>query len=272
MSGTAPGKGRFGDLGTRIVSGLVLAVVAAGAIWAGGVLAVALVGVALCLMLWELHRMVSGEDAVLAPALLVMGAAGLAAAVVTATAGLVWGLACLLPGALIARLLADRDGDVLAAGMIYMGGALAALLAFRFAGADGALVILWLVMVIAAADIGAYFAGRSLGGPKLWPAVSPGKTRSGAVGGLMAAGVVGIAVALATGWAPGRALVIGVGVAVASQAGDLLESALKRHYGVKDASTLIPGHGGVMDRLDGVMGGAWFYALWTLVAPGVNGS
>ena len=271
MTHATPGKRRFGDLGTRVISGLVLAAIAVAAIWAGGVWAVALVAVALCLMLWELHRMVTGDGSWRAPVPLVLCVAGVFAAVLAAGAGLVWGLACLLPGAVVAHVLAPKGGDVLAAGLIYTGGALAALLAFRFAP-DGGLVILWLVLVVAAADIGAYFTGRSLGGPKLWPAVSPGKTWSGAAGGLAAAATASLALALAFGWSAGPALLLGIGVAIASQGGDLLESALKRHYGVKDASALIPGHGGVMDRLDGVMGGAWFYAVWSLIGPGVNGA
>ncbi len=266
------GSGRFGDLGTRVASGLALAVIGIAAIWAGEAWAVGLVVIAVCLMFWELWRIVTGEGGGLSVGLVAMGLAGAIATGLTPGLGLTWGLACLLPGALLAYLAAPRGGDVLAAGFVYIGGGMVALLALRFAGAEGASVILWLVLVVAAADVGAYFAGRSLGGPKLWVAVSPGKTWSGAIGGLVAAGVTSGALALALGWAPGRALMLGVGVAIASQCGDLLESALKRHYGVKDASALIPGHGGVMDRLDGVMGAAWFYAAWTLAAPGVNGA
>jgi phosphatidate cytidylyltransferase len=272
MNPTSPRPIRFGDLGTRVASGLVLAAVAFGAIWLGGVFVATLVAVALCVMLWELWRMATGDGTPKAAGLVAMAGAGLAAVAVTALAGQGWGIACLGTGAVLSRVLAPKRGDLLAAGLVYMGVPLCVLLAVRLAGPEGAFVILWLVLVVAAADVGAYFVGRTLGGPKLAPRISPGKTWSGALGGLAAAGTAGLVMAVAMDWNPGRALALGVGVAVASQAGDLLESAVKRHFGVKDASQLIPGHGGVMDRLDALVGGAWFYALWSLVGPGVNGA
>ena len=126
------------------------------------------------------------------------------------------------------------------------------------------------VLVVVAADVGAYFVGRRVGGRKLWPAVSPGKTWSGAFGGLAAAVVVGLVFSwLVVGWHPWRMGSLSLGIAVCSQFGDLLESAVKRRFGVKDASRLIPGHGGVMDRLDGVMGGVWFFAICDALGIGV---
>jgi phosphatidate cytidylyltransferase len=268
----APGSpsGRFADLGTRVASGVVLAAIAFAAVWLGGFAAVALVALALCLMLWELHRMATGEA--LGPALAVMCCAAVLGAAFVVAQGAAWGVACLAAGAALAYLLAPRQKGLLAAGLIYKGVPLITLLAVRLAGPDGAFVILWLVIVVVAADVGAYFVGRAVGGPKLWRAVSPGKTWSGALGGLAAAGTASLVLALAWDWNPTRALALGILVAVASQAGDLLESAVKRHFGVKDASRLIPGHGGVMDRLDALMGGAWAYALWSLAGPGVNGA
>lgn len=263
---------RFADLGIRVASGLVLAAIALVAVWAGGVWAVALVAVALCLMLWELYRMATGDRSWRAAGLVAMVVAAVAGAILTPVQGFGAGMIALFLGAALVYLLAPRGKGLLAAGIVYMGVPLLVLLAVRFTGPEGALVILWLVVVIAAADVGAYFVGRSFGGPKLWRAVSPGKTWSGAVGGLAAAGAASVALALGLGWAPGRALLLGILVAVASQGGDLLESAVKRHFGVKDASRIIPGHGGVMDRLDALMGGAWAYALWSLVAPGVHGA
>jgi phosphatidate cytidylyltransferase len=272
MKPTSPRPGRFGDLGTRVASGLVLAALATVAIWLGGIFVLVLVVAALCLMTWELWRMATGDGTPQATGLVAMVGAGFAAMVMTAVAGPGWGIAWLAAGAVAAYLLAPKHGDLLAAGLLYMGLPLMALLAIRLAGPEGAFVILWLVLVVAAADVGAYFVGRTLGGPKLAPRISPGKTWSGALGGLAAAGTAGLVMAVAMDWNPGRALALGIGVAVASQAGDLLESAVKRHFGVKDASQLIPGHGGVMDRLDALIGGAWFYALWSLVGPGVNGA
>jgi phosphatidate cytidylyltransferase len=152
-----------------------------------------------------------------------------------------------------------------------MGAAMCALIVFRERGTEGALVILWLVLIVVAADVGAYFAGRTIGGPKLWPRVSPGKTWAGALGGLAFAAVTGIVFGLAAGWALWQVALLSIGVGVASQLGDLLESAVKRHFGVKDASRLIPGHGGVMDRLDGVMGGVLFFAVCELLGLGALG-
>lgn len=145
----------------------------------------------------------------------------------------------------------------LLAGWSYMATGAAALYWLRSDDLVGLIDVLFLLVVVWASDIGAYIAGRLVGGPKLAPSISPGKTWSGAVGGTLAAMLVGLAVAR---WAaPGpasHALLVAAGLSVASQLGDLLESACKRHFGVKDSSRLIPGHGGVFDRLDGVLGAA----------------
>jgi phosphatidate cytidylyltransferase len=114
--------------------------------------------------------------------------------------------------------------------------------------------VLWLFAVVWAEDTGAYFAGRLIGGPKLAPRISPNKTWAGAVGGTVAAIIAGSAVVILAGieWKAMHALVAFV-VSVAAQIGDLIESAIKRRFGVKDASALIPGHGGMMDRVDGFL-------------------
>ena len=127
----------------------------------------------------------------------------------------------------------------------------------------GALLILFLFLVVWVTDIAAYFVGRRLGGPKLWRRVSPGKTWSGAIGGFLAALAVGYGVALASGLSTPLGWVVASGLlSVFSQVGDLFESALKRRFGVKDSGRIIPGHGGVMDRIDGLVGAAILgYAL-----------
>jgi phosphatidate cytidylyltransferase len=118
----------------------------------------------------------------------------------------------------------------------------------------GLVAVVWLFAVVWAGDTGAYFAGRAIGGPKLAPAVSPNKTWSGAIGGAVAGVGAGMLVLLAAGFQlrPMHILVAFV-VSAAAQAGDLVESAIKRQFGVKDASRLIPGHGGLMDRVDGLL-------------------
>jgi phosphatidate cytidylyltransferase len=122
----------------------------------------------------------------------------------------------------------------------------------------GLLGLIWMFAVVWATDIAAYFTGRALGGPKLWPAVSPKKTWSGFLGGVFAAAIAGLLVALIGrrlgidhNFGPGATIALSIVASIASQLGDLGESALKRHCDVKDSSHLIPGHGGVMDRLDG---------------------
>lgn len=118
----------------------------------------------------------------------------------------------------------------------------------------GLIAILWLFGLIWASDVAAYFAGKAIGGPKLWPAVSPNKTWSGSIAGTLAGIIAGLAVL----WTAGLMLhpmhiLITLAVVIAAQCGDLLESAVKRHFRVKDSSQLIPGHGGVMDRCDSLV-------------------
>jgi phosphatidate cytidylyltransferase len=130
---------------------------------------------------------------------------------------------------------------------------------------DGLEVFIWLLLVVWSVDIFAYVAGRSIGGPKLWPAVSPKKTWAGLIGGVLAAALVGGALAFADeGRDPVALGVLAAILAVVAQAGDLLESAVKRRFGVKDASGIIPGHGGLLDRVDGLLAAslALAAALW----------
>lgn len=151
-------------------------------------------------------------------------------------------------------------------GIPYIGLATAALIWMRADPAAGRANVLFVVLIVWAGDIGAYLAGRIIGGPKLAPAISPGKTWSGAAGGLCAA----ILVALCHG-ITARAALVAVALSVVAQAGDLLESDLKRMLGVKDSGHLIPGHGGLFDRLDGMLTAAPVAALLAAaVGPGVE--
>lgn len=270
MSDARPRPVRFADLGKRLASGVVLAVIAILNVWAGGAWATGFLSLALALMLWEYHRMVTGSDAVVAPGLAVAVVAGVLALVATEARGIPAGFGCLAGGAVAVAAVGRPRPLWLVGGFVYMTLAMGALLVLRAKEPEGVLLILWLVLVVVAADVGAYFVGRRVGGRKLWPAVSPGKTWSGAFGGLAAAVVVGLVFSwLVVGWHPWRMGSLSLGIAVCSQFGDLLESAVKRRFGVKDASRLIPGHGGVMDRLDGVMGGVWFFAICDALGIGV---
>jgi len=154
----------------------------------------------------------------------------------------------------------------LGGGVLYIGLASVALIWLRGDGAAGRANVLFLVVVVWASDIGAYAAGRLFGGPKLAPAISPGKTWSGAVGGLLAAMLVGEAAGYALGAAAhGRTALVAGLLGLSAQGGDLLESAIKRRFGVKDSGRLIPGHGGLLDRLDGLLTAAPAAAMLALV-------
>jgi len=133
---------------------------------------------------------------------------------------------------------------------------------------QGRWLLLWVLFLVWATDSGAYFAGRLIGGPKLAPKVSPKKTWAGLAGGMVAAALVGWSIRNGEGVAAWHLALISALLAVVAQAGDLAESALKRYFGVKDSSQLIPGHGGVFDRLDGLLAVAPVVAAMTLLWPG----
>ncbi len=155
---------------------------------------------------------------------------------------------------------------VTATGFLYAGAFAAGIILCRSQGYDGAVVVLWLFAAVWGTDILAYFTGRALGGPKLWPRVSPKKTWSGAIGGLAGGVLLGSVLLVIAGvslrW---QHVALAAMFSVLTQLGDLYESSLKRRFGVKDSGTLIPGHGGFMDRLDGfifaVVAAAAFGAL-----------
>jgi phosphatidate cytidylyltransferase len=188
-----------------------------------------------------------------------------------AAAGVLWEWMALVA---TARSLsgAARAGWI-ALGALYAGAMLAAPLVIRADSGLGFVAMVFLFAVVWATDIAAYFAGRLAGGRKLWPAVSPNKTWSGAVAGAVAATVAGLAVAAVAGIGPPAAIaVLGFVLSIAAQFGDLFESALKRSFGVKDASHAIPGHGGLMDRLDGFVAAAAAAAVVGAMRGGVDGA
>ena len=155
------------------------------------------------------------------------------------------------------------------AGIFYAGLPMLALIRMRdtVGGAD---LVLWTMGIVWATDILAYFAGRSIGGPRIWPEVSPNKTWAGLLGGMAGAALFSLLFALVRDWtwSPLLLLALGLGLAVVAQAGDFFESFLKRRAGVKDSGALLPGHGGVMDRLDGLVPVACLVGLWLLFGGG----
>ena len=260
------GRADPGQLRKRIVSALILAPVGLAAVWFGGGLLAALVLLAVAGMAWEWARICCGGR--FGPTGWVMlGAAVASVGVLAAGAG---GIACgiVIAGAVLAGAVAavSRSGPPVwvAGGLLWI--AVGTMAFLWLALSAGRASLLWLLAVVWASDIAAYAAGRTLGGPKLAPRLSPNKTWSGAAGGLLAAGLVGI---LAMRWASVSAsamvrwsLVLGF----AAQVGDLVESTAKRHFGVKDSSGLIPGHGGLLDRLDGLLVAAAAAAALCLAA------
>ncbi|RFP02029.1 phosphatidate cytidylyltransferase [Komagataeibacter xylinus] len=175
-------------------------------------------------------------------------------------------------GALLVMVAAAVLGPALWAGQVAIGCAGLSLLWLRYMSEPGAGVVLFLVACVALSDTGAYMAGRLFGGPKLAPRISPAKTWSGSIGGLCSAVLGGMLIA---GLLPGalsgavwRGAVFGALVAMAAQVGDLAESALKRARGVKDSGAILPGHGGLLDRFDGLLVAAPMAALLSLGAAG----
>ena len=158
-----------------------------------------------------------------------------------------------------------------ATGFGYIAAADVASVVLRLDPAWGFAAVVLIFLVTWLSDIGGYFAGRSIGGPKLWPRVSPKKTWAGAVGGCVAS------LAVAAGFAAvglgriGPLLLLGGALSVASQLGDLFESAVKRRFGVKDSSQIIPGHGGLLDRLDGFLAAVVLAAIFGLLRGGADG-
>lgn len=249
---------RWGDLQTRLASALVMAVVGIGAIWIGGWVFTLLVVLLIGAMIWELAKITSADQPMQAVGLGALALLCLAAIKVLAMPILLVLLA--LPA--VAMLIAPRKDRVAAA--LYALAIMVAgyeLIALRERGIADLLVV---VLIVIASDIGGYFAGRTLGGPKFWPAISPKKTWSGTVAGWIGAGVVA-AIFAALGFVPWSLVVLAPFVAFAGQLGDIMESWFKRRAGVKDSSNLIPGHGGVLDRFDAMIFAGVLLAILTLI-------
>lgn len=244
--------GRFSDLSVRAVSGALIALVCVLVIQAGGVAFTLLVGAIGAAMIWELHRMLATPAR--ADAAMALAGTVLAALILTGNLELSWALVIGAAAALAAWLTPPRR---LLAALWVAAILLACLGIVRLRVMDGAIWMYWFAAVVVAVDVLGYFAGRLIGGPKLWPVLSPKKTWAGTAAGWAGALAVGAGFAGPTGagWA---LLPLSLGVALAAQAGDLFESAVKRGAGVKDASGLLPGHGGAMDRFDGMMGAGLF--------------
>ena len=249
-----------------------MAALAISAAFFGGLPFLVLVAGGALILTWEWSR-ICGYDRFGAHALLLL--AGVWAAIGAAAAdrpglGLaVAAVAALVLFPLATRLSGRRPGH-LAAGVLYIGIPGIALLWLRGQGEQGGGFILWLFAVVWASDVAAYFVGKSVGGPRLAPTISPNKTWSGLVGGVAAGVIAGYTIALLVPEGLDRRLVVVLSavVAIASVLGDLVESAVKRGAGIKDSGTIIPGHGGLFDRVDGLLAAAPAAALSVWAAGG----
>ena len=255
----APRK-RFGsDLKPRIAAAVVLGGVALATAWVGGFIFAVFWWLAAVVVHWEWQRLVGGARLTERVALggLCIALAALFAlhnSILGAVAGLVIGAGA------VSWLAGARAGGWAALGALYAGALVVSVTLLRISPSYGLAAILWIFAVVWGTDIAAYFAGRMIGGPRLWPRVSPGKTWSGAIVGAFAGATLGLMLA---GWTSRVTplLWLGLATAVVSELGDLFESTLKRRFGVKDSSGLIPGHGGLMDRLDAFVAASVFAAV-----------
>jgi phosphatidate cytidylyltransferase len=230
---------------------LVLVPLAIGAAYIGGWLFAVFWGVAAMGVLWEWTSLVARTDQ---RSVLGAGAAALALALALAvTEHLLAAVIVLAMGAMGAAALAHAERRIwVAAGVPYAGALALAPIVLRSDSEDGFLTVLFLFAIVWTTDIGAYFVGRAVGGPKLVPLVSPNKTWAGALGGMGAAVIAAVAVAKAAALTNLFAIaMLAIVLSISAQGGDLFESFLKRRFDARDSSRLIPGHGGLMDRLDG---------------------
>ncbi len=259
-------QGDNGVLKTRIISAIAMAPPALLAAWVGGYAFAALVAVAAGLMCWEWHSMIAREFALSGR----VAAAGCFVAVILTLSAPMAAVALLVLAALGAAATAcpGNNGRSWAGfGLLYIGLPSVALVWLREDPATGSAMIWWLLLMVWATDIGAYAFGRMIGGPLLLPAVSPKKTWAGLVGGMICAALTGLGVASVFELTSlvQVALISALG-AVVAQIGDLFESWVKRRSDVKDSSNIIPGHGGVLDRVDGLLSAALVVAAVTLVS------
>ena len=264
-TGSAPQ--RFGpDLWPRVAAAVAMGTVAVAATWIGGFLFVAFWWLASIVVLWEWQRLVGGERLIVAR--VGAGAVALALAALSALHDSIAGVvaALILGAAAVGWIAGGRQGIWAAAGVLYAGALVASVGLLRVSPSFGMASILWLFAVVWGADIAAYFAGRLIGGPRLWPRVSPGKTWAGAIVGAFAGAALGL---MLGAWTNRLAALfwLGLATAIVSELGDLFESALKRRFGVKDSSGLIPGHGGLMDRLDAFTSASFFAAVVAILHP-----
>jgi phosphatidate cytidylyltransferase len=256
----ASSSGKWDDLKQRVLSAIAMVAIGVIGVWAGGFWIHALVAIAAGMMVWELVRMV--DTNVPSKALWLGVVSALALFIASYAPAPVFILPLLLAPAFVGygqvssgkKMVAPYIAVILCAGF--------GLIALR--DDFGILWMTWLLIVVVGTDVAGYFAGRLLGGPKFWPAISPKKTWSGTIAGWICAALIGLLFAALFNGGP-HVIWVSIVVAFASQLGDIAESAIKRRTGVKDSSNLIPGHGGLLDRFDGLLGAALILVLIELI-------
>ena len=259
---------RGGELALRVCSALVLVPLAVGTAYLGGWLFAVFWGLAAMGVLWEWTSLVARSDQ---RSVLMTGGASLALAVtLVATGHLLAAVIVLAISTLgVASLAPAKWRTWIAAGVPYAGALGVAPIVLRSDSEDGFLAVIFLFAIVWTTDVVAYFTGRGVGGPKLMPQVSPKKTWSGAIAGTLAALLVAFALAKVAALTGLFAIaMLAIILSICAQAGDLFESFLKRRFDAKDSGHLIPGHGGLMDRLDGFVTASVVAALIGLLRGG----
>jgi phosphatidate cytidylyltransferase len=273
------------NLTTRIISALFMMPIVIVSTYLGHPYFNLLVGLCAALIAWEYSRIISSGRLDYEGKGLIIGLVG--AVLVASTDNYSWAFfllalkAIFFLGVVLAKALINRskinspergraiypiDSLWMVVGGAYMGGACISLIWIRNEWDNGLLVVMWILVLVWASDCGAYAVGRLIGGAKLAPKISPNKTWAGLVGCVVSACIVGLIVAKNIPLDNIYELIVISGlVGLVSQVGDLVVSAFKRHFGVKDASNLIPGHGGVLDRVDALLAAIFAVALISIV-------
>lgn len=265
----APAEQGSRNLLMRVLAALVLIPVALALAYVGGLPWATLVTLA-AIGLYVEWLMIVGlgrELRATAPGIIALAASGVCLAGARLDAALV----VLAIGLVVVALLSPQRRNWAAAGLLYAASAEVAAILVRHDAAYGFVALVLVLLVVWVTDSGGYFAGRGIGGPKLWPRVSPKKTWAGAIGGLAASLVVAGGFAAANLGKTVPLLALAAFLSVISQLGDLFESAVKRRFGVKDSSQVIPGHGGLLDRLDGFVAAIAAAAILGFLRAGADG-
>ena len=273
QGGVARPMGGASELPARVISALALAALALASAWFGGTILAVVWSIAAIAVLREWFLLVGVPRSALT-AFWIFGSSSL---VLSAFSDQLFGFesyAMIIPAAVGAVIIGiasiGRGGAPLwtSCGPIYAAIVVLAPIWLREREPDGLIALIWLFLVVWVSDIGAYFVGRRIGGPKLWPAISPKKTWAGLFGGLFFGTLFATGIVLLDRMLIGPVFIGGLALflmtfvtSLVSELGDLFESAMKRHFGAKDSGQIIPGHGGIMDRLDSFISAGLFAVI-----------